>query len=169
MSTGWGRLDLEEITYYKWVGDHKRLREGLKKVVTKTGYEWFSLLTQTGDSFEVEGATKIDAGTAQQLHARGIPFVDIGWQYFESRIPGAISLIWYRGLNDQKQREFNEARLLEIVDKSQELVIYSSRGRASRAAQAAAAAVVDGFERIYYFEGGLVAWEAAGYPVDMSK
>ena len=169
LSTGWGRLNLEEITYYKWVGDRNRLREGLKKVVTKTGYEWFSLITRTGDSFKVEGATKIDAETAKQLHDRGVPFVDIGWQFFENRIPGAINLTWYRGINDQKQREFNEARLLEIVDKSQELVVHSSRGYSSRAAQAAAAAVVDGFERVYYFEGGLGAWKAAGYPVDTSK
>ncbi|MFQ6024078.1 MAG: rhodanese-like domain-containing protein, partial [Acidiferrobacterales bacterium] len=64
--------------------------------------------------------------------------------------------------------EFNEVRLLEIVDKRQEIVIYSSSsgGDERDAANASAQAITWGFQKVYYFADGFQEWKAAGYPVE---
>ncbi len=61
--------------------------------------------------------------------------------------------------------EFNEVRLLEIVDKAQEVVIYSS-GERRDAASASAQAVTWGFQKVYYFHNGFQRWKAAGHLIE---
>ncbi len=167
-SAGWGGLTLEEITFLKWVGDRKSLREGLKKAGVKSGYKWFTLISSREDSHEIKGATKIGAETAKQLFNQGVPFIDTSNNYVNSRIPGAHGLNWGRGVGGYRQREFNEARLLRITTMTQPIVIYSS-GDIKYAADASAYAVASGFTKIYYFEDGFSKWKAAGYPVEKSK
>ena len=168
ISAGWGGLTQEEIPYFKWVGDPKKLREGLKRAGVESGNEWYALQTRTGDTFEIEGATKIGVETAKQLFDQGVSFVDASFSYFNARIPRAHGLNWWRGMHGQRQREFNVARLLEIVEKTQPIVIYTS-GNTAPAASATAYTVANGFTKVYYFEGGLSKWKAAGYPVEKSK
>ena len=172
---GKGRLKLDEISYIGWLGDRKRLREGLKLAGTESGYEWRGLVTGNGRNFvnqggvfDVEGAIKIDVRAAKQLHDRGVTFLDTYITYSQYRIPGAYFLNWFRqGFG--RQREVNETRLLELVDKSEDIVVYSSSENISVAAHTAAYAVANGFKKVYYFEGGLDAWKKAGYPVDTDK
>ena len=85
--------------------------------------------------------------------------------YRQGRIPGAHHLNYWRGPFGERQREFNEGRLLELVGKSEEFVVYSSDTR-TPAAYASARAIEIGFRKVHYFEGGLNAWKAAGYPVE---
>ena len=162
---GWDGLRREEIDYLKWVGDRKKLSEGLKKAGVEFGGGWSSLLTRTGDNFEIDGATKIDSKTAKQLYDQGIPFIATDAIGNRGHIPNAYYLNWWRGSHGQRQREFSLVRLNEIASRSEALVIYSSR-LAQDAAQPVAYAVAGGFEKVYYFEGGLEAWRAAGYPVE---
>ena len=167
--TGWDDLTLNEIGRWKWAGDLENLREGLAKAGVKQNYDWYTLVTRTGDKFTVEGATNIDAGKAKQLHDRGVQFIDIYRLHVLGYIPGARMLIWARPSNSMAvPRDFNKTRLLEIVDKTQEVVLYSS-GYSKYAAYASAYAVDNGFQRVYFFEDGFEAWKAAGYPVETDK
>ena len=162
---GWGVLTLhntrrrnyyEGLNYFQWTGDYKPLREGLRKAGVKHEREWRSL----SSSAEVTGATTIDAKTAKILHERGVPFIDVFITWLKGRIPGSYFLEEYTD-------EFNDARLAEIVDKNQEVVIYSSRSSHDQyIIRATARAVSWGFKKVYFFPAGLGKWKAAGYPVE---
>lgn len=162
---GWGVLTLhntrrrnyyEGLNYFQWTGDYKPLREGLRKAGVKHEREWRSL----SSSAEVTGATTIDAKTAMILHERGVPFIDVFITWLKGRIPGSYFLEEYTD-------EFNDARLAEIVDKNQEVVIYSSRSSHDQyVIRATARAVSWGFKKVYFFPAGLGKWKAAGYPVE---
>ena len=150
------------ITDFKWVGDYKPLRGGLQKAGVKSEADWRSRIKEDASGTTVEGATSIDAKIAKELHDRGVPFVDVYIQWFDRRIPGAFFL-------DMYTFEFNEPRLARIAKKNQEVVIYSSRSSDQAdyyKAPATARAVNWGYEKVYYFHGGIDEWEAAGYLVD---
>jgi rhodanese-related sulfurtransferase len=145
------------------------VREGLAKAGVKVNYDWYALVKRTGNKIAVEGTTKIDVGKAKQLHDRGVQFIDIYRTHVIGHIPGAHSLIWARASNSiAVPRDFNKRRLLEIIDKTQEMVIYSSGAR-NYAAFASAYAVNSGFQKVYFFEDGFEAWKGAGYPVETDK
>ena len=107
--------------------------------------------------FEIEGATTIDVATAKALHDRAATFVDLRDEFAVGHIPQAHGLRYFT--------EFDEARLLELVNKSQEAVIYGDVG-SRNAASAAAKAVAWGFERVYHFPDGFDGWKRAGHPVE---
>ena len=179
--SGWGSLTTNTVShhrqlgprryYFKWYGDYKSLREGLRKAGVPTDLNWRSLvsskISDDGEesNIEIEGATSVDAETAKRLHDRGVAFIDVWTNWRQKRIPGAYLLsLWFHG--------FNDATLPRIVDKTEEFVIYSSGdfpGQGRRAPEAVARAVLWGYEKVYYFEDGLIRWEAAGYPVDTEK
>ncbi len=165
--TGWGTVNLSTIRmpYFRWLGDIKPLREGLIRAGVKPEVNWSPLIVEIGDgNLEVKGTTKIDIHEAKALHDRGVPFVDIYQIWLRKHIPGAYYLDWWVG-------EFNEASLGKIVNKNQEVVIYSSdSGSRARGAQHCAKAVSYGFEKVYYLpEGSLSEWEKAGYPVETAS
>ena len=167
--TGWDDLNLNEIARWKWAGDRENLRVGLAKAGIKMSYDWYALVKRTGDKIAVEGATIIDVGKAKKLHDSGVQFIDTYRTHVLGHIPGARMLVWERPSSSfAVPRSFNKSRLLEIVDKTQETVIYSS-GRSNHAAYASAYAVDNGFQKIYFFEDGFEAWKAAGYPVETDK
>ena len=167
VNAGWGALNTSVIRnpYFKWLGKRKNLVAGLKKAGVKPELNWSALLDKSGgnnvEDIIVKGAKRIDIATARSLHERGVPFVDVYQIWWQKHIPGAHHLDWWSG-------EFNESGLSQIVQKNQEVVIYSSDsvGR-SRGAQHCAMAVTYGFEKVYYLpEGSLSEWEKAGYPVE---
>ena len=171
-SIGWSKLNRADIGYWKWVSDRKNLQDGLAKAGVEYGREWTARLKvneSARNSYDVVGATKIGIEKAKQLHDRGVLFVDVGRLYSRQHIPGAQSLIW--SLYHYfwwVPREFNEVRLLEIVDKKQEMVIYSNTGQGT-AAKASAYAVDRGYQKVYFFEDGFAKWKAAGYPVETGR
>ncbi len=116
--------------------------------------------TNVSGEFEIKGATTIDVVTAKALHDRAVTFVDVREEFAAGHIPQAHGLIY--------ASEFVEARLLELVDKSQEIVIYgqSVGGEVRNTANATAKAVAWGFERVYYFPDGIDGWKRAGYPIE---
>jgi TolB-like protein/DNA-binding winged helix-turn-helix (wHTH) protein len=169
---GWGvmtsqntrrRNDRGGLNYFHWVGDYEPLREGLRKAGVTTEADWRSLVSTGPSGPEVKGATTIDAETAKTLHDRGVPFIDIFVIGLKVRIPNAFFL-------EEFTDEFNDARLAAIVDKHQEVVIYSSRSDDNKyAPRSTARAVSWGYERVYFFRDGLDKWKAAGYPLEMGK
>ena len=121
-----------------------------------------ALVKTAATGFEVEGATTIDAGSAKALHGRGVRFVDTrrGAWWSRGRIPGAHNLFIYD--------DFDEGRLLEVVSKDEEVVIYGVE-EDRRMATAAAKAVVWGFQKVYYLDDGFDGWKNAGYPVEKNN
>ena len=171
--TGWGALTVElgaqrgrdnQTRYlFKWFGDLKSLRDGLRKAGVPYGNEWRRLVTYEGVDTKIKGAVSIDNSTAKMLHERGVPFIDVYHQWGNKRIPGAnyLEIITY---------DFNEVLLSKIVRKNQDLVIYGSRPRDNeKAISAVALAVMWGYEKVYYYKDGLTNWEKAGYPIDNEK
>jgi tetratricopeptide (TPR) repeat protein len=170
--SGWGALTIQTVGdhrqgsgrryYFKWFGDYKPLREGLRKAGVTHETNWSSLLSSGASGFEVKGAKTIDVETAKTLHERGVPFIYMHFTWEQGRVPGAYYL-------DRYYYEFNEVRLAEIVGKTQEVVIYGRSGDDRGAAEAAARAVTWGYENVYFFRDGLDKWKAAGYPMDTGK
>jgi adenylate cyclase len=162
---GWGALTIiaTHDLYFKWVGNLKPLKEGLRQAGVEVGGQWRELLySGPSGSYEVKGAKTIDAKTAYALYKRGVIFINTSFMRMQGRIPGAYDL-------PARTHEFNEVRLLEMVNKTQEVVIYKRDDKAGKALQSVARAVAWGFKNIYYLPGGLGSWKAAGYPVEMSK
>jgi TolB-like protein/DNA-binding winged helix-turn-helix (wHTH) protein/Flp pilus assembly protein TadD len=168
--SGWGELTLLMLNpgkssryYSKWFGDYKPLREGLLKSGIKTGLEWRNHVSFRDLDFTVKDAIAIDVEAAKSLHDRGVLFIDVHYFWHEQRIPGAEFL-------DMWAFEFNEVRLSQIADKTQELVIYSSHSHDGKwLPQSVALAVSWGYEKVYYFKNGLEIWKQAGYPVETDK
>jgi len=169
---GWSRLNRAEIGYWKWVSDRKNLQDGLAKAGVEYGRHWADRIVTidaVANLIDVVGATRIGIEKAKQLHDRGVPFIDAGSLYSREHIPGAHSLIWpYQTNYWYIPREFNEVRLLEIVDKTQEVVIYGFGG-IGISASATAYAVDRGFQKVYFFDDGIYKWKQAGYPVETGK
>ncbi len=104
--------------------DLERLREGLRIAGMPPGRKPVAdptaLIYQSKEGREVRGATTIDAATAKALFDRGVPFIDVRYDYGWERghIPGAIHL--------HANIAFSEAALSRIVSKEQEVVIHCS-------------------------------------------
>jgi TolB-like protein/class 3 adenylate cyclase/tetratricopeptide (TPR) repeat protein len=170
---GWGALTIElgadrnssDNTRYlfKWFGDLKPLRDGLRKAGVPNGNEWRSLVTIEDKGVEVKGAVSIDTNTAKKLHERGVTFIDVFFKWGYKRIPDTHYLeIW--------SYNFNKVLLSKIIQKNQEVVLYSSGGADGRwLSEAVALAVTWGYEKVYYYKEGLPGWEKAGYPIDDEK
>jgi TolB-like protein/class 3 adenylate cyclase len=153
----------------------ERLRAGLADI---PALKWHYLVIPhpvlgSGNTWwEVEGAETVDATTAKSLYDRGVVFINASivdtWN--EGHIPGSVSLPKLQPKDPAKKR-FQEATLLEIVDKSEEVVIYGGwiDEVDELAPFACAKAVTWGFTQVYYFGGGLKAWYEAGYPVETAQ
>lgn len=108
----------------------------------------------------VSGATTVDAAAAKALFDDGVIFIDVrkdkDWE--AGRIPDAVHI--------ELKSKFNEAALLEEVEKSEKLVIYCNGEKCMRSSKASAQAVGWGFTQVYYFRDGFPAWKEAGYGVE---
>ena len=163
----WGILTIEEINRWRWTGDRKRLKEGLILAGVESGYDWYSRVTSSGDSIEIDGATVIGIEQAKQLHEAGVPFIDFSTiGATQASILGTHILRWGRD-NEMGPREFNLIRLTEIATKSGGMVVYHPNGSNKRWGALAAAYAADlGFENVYYLQDSLDDWKKAGYPVE---
>ncbi len=166
-----------EIDFKRFGGRpaQERVRAGLTDM---PALKWQYLVTPheglgAGDTWwEVEGATLIDVTMAKSMYDRGVVFVfadhETAWK--AGHIPGTVHLPRHRRKDPTKER-LTETTLMEIVDKSEEVVFYGGKLADYGVAQAAACAkaLTWGFTRVYYFGGGLRAWNKAGYPVETAQ
>ena len=81
--------------------------------------------------------------------------------WLKERVPGAYLMDWIFG-------EFNERRLSQVVDKSEDVVI-SGRPHVRSTANACAAAVAWGYKKVYCFPEGSLGWQHAGYPIEKGR
>lgn len=91
-----------------------------------------------------EAPTVIDARTAEE--------------YAEGHIKGAI-------LIDVKGADFEEK--LSKLDKSKSYIVHCRSG--ARGAKAVKVFEKLGFEKVYHMDGGMMAWEEAGKPVEKGE
>ena len=155
-----GAYSLADVDWwpFKERADRERLREGLRLAeCAETGAE------ENVSPITIPGTTTIDAVMANELHSRGVTFVDVrGIASWDSgHIPGAIHL----GL----KTHFSEDELTAVVAKQQPVVIYCAGPRCLLSTEACTQAVAWGFDQVYYFREGFPSWKAAGYPIEVSQ
>jgi len=111
----------------------------------------------------VEGAITISAEEAKDMYDQGVKFIDVRNPrlYARKHIPGAHHL-------DLKY-VFSEETLDEVAARQEPIIIYCSGVKCSRSYRASEKALSWGFEKVYYFRGGIVDWKNAGYPTEASN
>ncbi len=149
----------------------ERLRAGLSDIPALTWHRLIKIQSVLAmgsiTSIEIEGATKIDLATAKAFYDRGVLFIDAGskanWK--KGHVPGAVSLPWVAP--DPIKVRLRETTLDKITDRTAEIVFYwCSPGNVCTPSWAVAKTVNWGYRKVYFFNGGAPAWEAAGYPIE---
>lgn len=123
----------------------------------------FSAATMAGDKVSpetVKGATTVNAAQAKAMFDKGTVFVDVrsDKDWAAGRIPDAVHL--------ELKKVFNEASLVAVVKKDQDVVFYCNGHSCLRSSEASEQAVGWGFTKVHYFRDGVPAWKDAGYPVE---
>ena len=123
----------------------------------------FSAATMAGDKVSpetVKGATTVNAAQAKGMFDKGTVFVDVrsDKDWAAGRIPDAVHL--------ELKKVFNEASLVAVVKKDQDVVFYCNGHSCLRSSEASEQAVGWGFTKVHYFRDGVPAWKDAGYPVE---
>jgi TolB-like protein/Flp pilus assembly protein TadD/rhodanese-related sulfurtransferase len=169
-------LTVQEVGYW-WYGnifDYDEVyREGLRMGLRKAGvaegagsdiaYADLKRLIHSSDGeYEVDGAKRIDAAHAKDLHAKGVVFVDVrgAGSFRAGHIPSAVNLEMSTGLSKEA--------LSRLVGDNNAMAFYCFGKYCPRSTYACAKALLWGYERVYYFAGGLPAWKNAGYPTETS-
>lgn len=110
--------------------------------------------------------TDVNQMSVQQLHrmlAKPAPplLVDVqpDLDYAVGRLPGHVHVDAHRTLMAGDYRP--------LPDKNQPIVLYCLTGQVSQSA--AAHLIRAGYREVYNLDGGVMEWEAAGYPLDNSR
>ncbi|WP_343074113.1 rhodanese-like domain-containing protein [Microvirga zambiensis] len=173
---GFDPLTVQESGWW-WYGDlfnfHRPYREqyldGLRKAGVPEGGgtdlsydEYTSIVSKRNGEYFVEGAPKIDAIAAKELHDRGVRFVDVrsAVAYGRGHIPGAH-------LRDVVT-SLSKETLSEIAAPDTEVVFYCYGRYCPMSTFASAKALKWGFSKVYYFAGGYPSWVDNGYPVEVA-
>ena len=150
--------------------NQERLREGLKDLpLLNWQYLVDAFSSTSGATFEVDGATRIDAAEAYPLQQAGALIIDTShpeaWAH--KRIPGSVNLTYHRN-TAARDSSFNKASLNRVAGPEDAIVI--SCGAIDRitcsGAWEAAKALTWGYTDVSFFRGGSFAWEQAGHPVE---
>jgi len=150
----------------------ERLRAGLTEI---PALRWQYLATHFGAGqdihwFEVKGATAIDVHMGKSLYDRGVTFVDARPEKIRNKegwIPRSVSLPEPRS-NTPNNRRLTETTLMNILDKTDEVVFYGSPPSGEDSAYASAKALNWGYQNVFHI-WGFSDWKEAGYPVETVK
>lgn len=107
-----------------------------------------------------EGAKTISVDEAKWLFDEGAVFIDVRNPRFFARrhVPGAHHL-------DMKDG-FTQQTLAAVARKNRPIVIYSSGIKCGRAHKASVLSVSWGYQKVYYFRGGIVDWKDVHFPME---
>lgn len=84
--------------------------------------------------------------------------------------PGGISITSAIHEALPQRMPFVQTTLGEIADKTEEVVFYwCVPGNHCTPLRALAKAVAWGYQKVYYFDGGVPAWKEAGYPIETGE
>jgi rhodanese-related sulfurtransferase len=123
---------------------------------------------KTDDSYvspeSVPGATSVDAAKAHELWKARAWFVDPRkpGQFEAGHIPGALNIEY---APSKKENALTAEALEKEVPKTDPVVFYCNAEKCDRSSWGAALAVEWGWQKVYYFRGGIPEWTKAGYPV----
>jgi adenylate cyclase len=189
--SGSGELSLRETEYYG--SDHCNCEIDLTQFGSKPiqdlvhaglvnipALKWQFLITRHpvlgpgGNSWvEVQGASQIDLPTAKSFFDRGVMFIDMSrdgiWN--AGHIPGSVHLSTGTSAGESQLR-FNENVLRKVARHDDEIVIYGlyiENSPLESPGWEAAKAIVWGYSKVYFFNGGARAWKKAGYPVETGE
>lgn len=111
----------------------------------------------------VEGAITISAEQARVMFDQGAAFIDVRNPRLFARkhIPGAHHL--------DLKHVYSEETLGKVAARDQPIVIYCSGVKCSRSYRAVEQALNWGYQKVYYFRGGIVDWKKAGNPTETSN
>ena len=85
-------------------------------------------------------------------------------------ILGSINLSEMRNLADPTTRRLTEKTLGAKLRKSEEVVFFTLYLIDSPNTPLAAAKAINwGYQKVYYFNGAVPAWKAAGYPIETGE
>ncbi len=109
------------------------------------------------------GATTVSVDEAKWLFDEGTVFIDVRNPRFYARrhVPGAHHL----DIKDSFTRE----ALAAVAKKDEPIVIYSSGIHCGRAYHASVQAISWGYEKVYYFRGGIIDWKDIHLPMESGK
>ena len=179
-------LNLESKTQWHFQGEidfsrfgekqaQERLRAGLTGGIPALRWQYLVTHFSEGskDWWEVKGATAIDVHTAKSLHDRGVTFVDARSEQLRNKegwIPRSVSLPVPRS-NTPNNRRLTETTLMNILDKTDEVVFYSAgwTDAGEYSAFASAKALIWGYQNVFNFAEGFPDWKEADYPVETGK
>ena len=138
---------------FRYLADRERLRHGLRIAgIPESADGVVSPLT-------VPGAATVTTDEAKVLFDAGVPFVDV------RNLPlyklGHVERAYWLDI----KTDFTREKLLEIVNRDEEIVIFCNGEKCLRSSQASALAVSWGFTAVYFFRDGFPSWKAKGYPV----
>lgn len=91
---------------------------------------------------------KIDSGAAIKL-----VMVLSEWHYDQVRLPGSILVNTVEAA-------------LQTLDKDEEIIVYCTGGACMASIQAYHILKTRGYKQVRRYEGGLIEWEAFGYPLE---
>jgi len=133
----------------------ERLQEGLRKAGVPEGAgtdlsrdDYLKFIVESGGEYEVEGATKIDAAKAKELHdSDTVKFIDMRApvDYRWGHIPDAVNL--------SVATELSKASLSAVADMGDEIAFYCLGKHCPYSAYASAKALAWGFSRVYLRAG----------------
>ena len=84
-------------------------------------------------------------------------------------VPGAVHLSWETSV-DPSKTTYGKKTLREAAGKDDEIVLYFDDGNfIANPSWEAAKAVVWGFNKVNFFDGGARAWQEAGYHVETGQ
>lgn len=114
-----------------------------------------------GAPLTVPGAITITTATAEMLHKKGYPFVDVrNLKHFNhAHIPGAHHL-------PVKGQKFNTDNLRAIAKKNQLVVFYCNGINCMGSSIASKKAVTWGWTQVAYYRAGIPEWLEQGLPVE---
>ena len=117
------------------------------------------------------GAVIVTAEQVRQLMAKGALLYDVRTQtdYRQGYIPGAINLPY--DMNSPKEVDYNDALdRFDVThlpkDKNVPVIFQCGGAECWSSYKASRYALKAGHKKVYWFEGGLPAWRAAGYPLE---
>jgi rhodanese-related sulfurtransferase len=121
------------------------------------------------------GISVVNAAQVVDLIAHGAKVVDTrsSDDYFAGRIPGALHVGYteYSARRDDFDPERDNSakfltRLHLFVDKSTPVILYCNGLLCWKSYKASRVVLHDDYKAIYWFRGGLAAWQAAGRDIE---
>ncbi|MFZ5551412.1 MAG: rhodanese-like domain-containing protein [Pseudomonadota bacterium] len=145
---------------------------GLRPAAHQAALAQYQAVAQLGTFTPVQlpGASVVTAAEAKALVAKGAVVVDTRneREYQAKRIPGALFVPYHeKSLKDVAyDATLDDFAGLTKLDPAKPTIFHCNGAECWKSYKASRAALAQGFKQVYWFRGGLPAWEAAGFQVE---